>query len=452
MIARWSSAPVVVPRSGHCISRRDIDPDALKVMRRLNRCGHKAYLVGGGVRDLLLGRTPKDFDISTDAHPNRIKKLFRNCFLIGRRFRLAHIRFGDKVIETSTFRRKPEPVDATDEEEKVLYQHRDNTFGTPEEDAKRRDFTVNGLFYDLATFDLIDHVGGLKDLKRKVIRAIGDPDVRFREDPVRMLRAIRFASRLGFSIERRTLRALKKHAAEITRASAPRLYEEIGRLFAYRSGAGAFRLLFDTGMMAYLLPELDDFVRKGGGGAYTLWDYLAALDRCEAAGDTPSPTLALATLFYAPFRAALEEASRDGDDVVPQFVARDLLGPVAARFGIPRWQTYRVIRLLDSQRRFEGWRKGRFSKRRFVAHEGFAEAATLYELHLEVIGREVTSFPWRELERQVAGEQRKDDNRERKPERSRRGRGGRPPRRRGRRRWDGGGPPTSSAYPETRRR
>ena len=180
-------APRILPRPEHNVSRKDIDDDALKVLYRLKNAGFLGYLVGGGVRDLLLARKPKDFDISTDAHPPQVKKLFRNCFIIGRRFRLCHVRFGRKVIEVSTFRRQAEP-----EEGETLIR-RDNTFGTPEEDAFRRDFTVNALFYDVATFSIIDYVGGLEDVQQKVIRTIGDPVVRFREDPVRMLRAVSLA-------------------------------------------------------------------------------------------------------------------------------------------------------------------------------------------------------------------------------------------------------------------
>src|SRR6186997_2297136 len=190
--------PVIVPRAQHPISRRDIDPDALKVLYRLHESGYIGYLVGGSVRDLLLSRRPKDFDIGTSAHPYQVKKLFRNCWIIGRRFRLAHVRFGTKVIEVATFRRQvaageevvadgvPAPDPTTPEGEHLI--HRDNTFGTPEEDAFRRDFTVNALFYDIATFSVIDYVEGLEDLRAGIVRSIGDPDVRFLEDPVRMLR------------------------------------------------------------------------------------------------------------------------------------------------------------------------------------------------------------------------------------------------------------------------
>src|SRR5215813_8848778 len=205
--------PTIVARSDHSISRRDIDPDALKVLYRLHEHQHVAYLVGGSVRDLLLGRRPKDFDVGTSAHPHQVKKLFRNCWIIGRRFRLAHVKFGPKTIEVATFRRQvvpdalhavtpeieaavitsrdvvqpdeslPPEIEASDRGDRSRMIQRDNTYGTPEEDAFRRDFTVNALFYDIGTFAIIDYVGGLEDLERRVIRCIGDPHVRFVEDP-----------------------------------------------------------------------------------------------------------------------------------------------------------------------------------------------------------------------------------------------------------------------------
>src|SRR5919197_521053 len=221
--------PRVVPRAEHSISRRDIDPDALKVLYRLRQYDYTAYLVGGSVRDLLLGRRPKDFDIGTSAHPYQVKKLFRNCWIIGRRFRLAHVKFGQKVIEVATFRRQVEPgeevvadgvpaPDPTTPEGAHLIHH-DNTFGTPEEDAFRRDFTINALFYDIATFSIIDYVGGLDDLRAGIVRAIGDPEVRVREDPVRMIRAIALASRLNFKIEPALVDAIRTHRREILKSS-----------------------------------------------------------------------------------------------------------------------------------------------------------------------------------------------------------------------------------------
>src|SRR6188508_2270233 len=214
----------VLSRPEHAVSRKDIDPDALKVLYRLKNHGFLAYLVGGGVRDLLLSRKPKDFDIGTNAHPQQIKKLFRNCFVIGRRFRLCHIRFGRKVVEVSTFRRQ-----APAEEGDPLIK-RDNTFGSPEEDAFRRDFTVNALFYDIATFSVIDYVSGLEDLTNRLIRTIGDPEVRFREDPVRMLRAVALAARLGFTIHRDTLEAVRFLRGEIMKSSPARILDELYKI------------------------------------------------------------------------------------------------------------------------------------------------------------------------------------------------------------------------------
>ena len=205
-----SETPIVLPRAAHCISRNQIDEHALKVLYRLNRQGHLAYLVGGSVRDLLLGRTPKDFDVGTDATPNQVKTLFRNCFLVGRRFRLAHIRFrGNLLVEVATFRRNPEeeelPEDGDDH-----FHFVQNVFGSEREDAFRRDFTINALFYNIDDFSVIDHVGGLKDLEERVLRMIGDPLVRFEEDPVRMLRALEFSARLDFAIDEKIISAISQ--------------------------------------------------------------------------------------------------------------------------------------------------------------------------------------------------------------------------------------------------
>jgi poly(A) polymerase len=277
---RKAKRPVVYKRQEHCISRRNIDPAALKVLYRLSALGYTAYLVGGGVRDLLLGRVPKDFDVGTSARPNELKHIFRNCYLIGRRFRLAQIRFNDRVIETATFRQNSQSVGD-------IIEHaaegplEDNTFGTPETDASRRDFTVNGLFYDIKDFSVIDWVGGMKDLKHRIIRAIGDPNIRFVEDPVRMMRAVKFSSRLGFSIERKTLSAMKRHHSCILTASLPRVCEEVFRLFMYGHSAEAFRLMWKTGLLGDLLPELSKAIADTGGMRSPEWKYLKVLDKLE---------------------------------------------------------------------------------------------------------------------------------------------------------------------------
>ena len=279
-LKKKAKGPVVYTRPEHCISRKNIDPDALKVLYRLSSLGYTAYLVGGGVRDLLMGREPKDFDVGTSAKPNEVKRAFRNCFLIGRRFRLAHVRFGEKVIETATFRQNSQTVGE-------IIEHaaegplEDNTFGTPETDAYRRDFTVNGLFYDIKDFSVIDWVGGMKDIEKKIIRAIGDPDIRFQEDPVRMMRAVKFSSRLGFTIEKKTLAAMKRYHACILTASVPRVCEEVFRLFPYGHSAEAFRLMWEVGMLGDLLPELSAWIDATGGKKSPEWTYLAVLDEYE---------------------------------------------------------------------------------------------------------------------------------------------------------------------------
>lgn len=230
-----------------------LDPDALGVVHRLRSFGHQAYLVGGCVRDLLVGRQPKDFDVATSAHPGEIRAIFRNCRLIGRRFRLAHVYFrGGKVVETATFRTNPNgQSEGTD-----LLITRDNAFGTAEEDARRRDFTINGLFYDVVLGKVIDYVGGKADLERRVLRTIGDPDVRIQEDPVRLLRAVRFAAKMDFTIEPKTWEALVRHKGELARCAPARVLEEVFRLLRSGHSRGCFDLLLQLGALEILLPPL----------------------------------------------------------------------------------------------------------------------------------------------------------------------------------------------------
>ena len=261
--------PTVIARADHPISRSMIDPDALKVLTRLHQYEYRAFLVGGSVRDLLLGRRPKDFDIGTSAHPHEVKRLFRNCWIIGRRFRLAHVKFGTKTVEVATFRRQLSEQELAEQEAAVAeaneqaaaaepgrrdrpHAHpRDNTFGTPEEDAFRRDFTVNALFYDIGTFSIIDYTGGLDDLKARVIRSIGDPNVRFEEDPVRMLRAVVLAARLDFTIDPEVVDAIRRHAPLIAKASPARLPEEFYKILRSGSSAAAFHQLGEVGLLEH---------------------------------------------------------------------------------------------------------------------------------------------------------------------------------------------------------
>jgi poly(A) polymerase len=299
------SDPVIVERAAHSVSRSQIDPDALKVLYRLHQNNHIAYLVGGSVRDLLLGRRPKDFDIGTSAHPYQVKRLFKNCWVIGRRFRLAHVRFGAKTIEVATFRRKvtaeelaaaeealtTEPHEAPEHPSPDRLVHRENTFGTPEEDAFRRDFTINALFYDIATFAIIDYTGGLEDLRAGLVRSIGDPAERFHEDPVRMLRAIAMAARLGFTLDAPIDSAIGDGRREIARSAPARLIEEFYKLL--RSGASerAFRMMAERKLLEPIAHDL----QKGAGEP--LWRSLAAVDAYRRRHDEIPDTLSNAVLL-----------------------------------------------------------------------------------------------------------------------------------------------------------
>ncbi len=247
----------------HLLAQDQIDSHALYVMEKLRSAGFVAYLVGGSVRDLLLGHKPKDFDISTSAKPEEIRSLFRNSLLIGRRFRLAHIRFGKKVLEVSTFR-------SGDVENESLII-RDNQWGYPEEDALRRDFTINGLFYDSATQTIIDYVGGFEDLKKKMLRTIGPAYARFKQDPVRMIRLLKFRARFDFGVDSVAHIALLESRSEIVKSSQARVLEEMLRMLESGASQPFIRLMADHGLLAHLLPELTLFLEKeGGNDVYSL--------------------------------------------------------------------------------------------------------------------------------------------------------------------------------------
>ena len=386
--------PVICARADHCISRKNIDPDALKVLYRLSGLGYTAYLVGGGVRDLLLGRKPKDFDVGTSALPNEVRRAFRNCFLIGRRFRLAHVRFGQKVIETATFRQESQTVGE-------IIEHaaegpiEDNTFGTPETDAYRRDFTVNGLFYNIKDFSVIDYVGGLEDLKKRLIRSIGDPMIRFREDPVRMMRAIKFSARLGFDIERKTEKAIRALHSCILTAAVPRLCEELFRLFPYGCSEKAFRMMWKYGLLGDLLPDLAKFIDADGGEKSATWKYLSVLDRYERAMqergfDVPNGMRAAA--LYAAMAK-----SRPGR-------SREVLGAMASSLKVPKTTYFLATLLLDSVKRLS--QPPQRTLRRFVHNRDFADAIDFNRIVARAEGRdEKTIDDWDALSRETSKEQ-----------------------------------------------
>lgn len=320
----------IIARQEHGISRKIMSQNALRILYRLKDNGFVGYLVGGCVRDLLLGREPKDFDVVTNATPGEIKRLFRNCRLVGRRFRLAHIHFQGEIIEVATFRsqasNEPEP-DAKEADEAELRQRhprmlkdddgmilRDNVFGTPEEDALRRDFTVNALSYNIADFSIIDYTGGLADLNAGIIRTIGDPDVRFQEDPVRMLRAVRFAAQLGFTIEEQTRRALVAAADTIVRSAPPRLYDEMLKLLLSGEGAKCYDLLRRTGLFAALFPAFSSWLdAESDGFPHTRFgEMLGYVDSRTQQGDKVSPPLLLALLFGQYIDEKAERFRRQG--------------------------------------------------------------------------------------------------------------------------------------------
>lgn len=244
--------PLKISKEEHSLTKQQLDQDAVKVMLRLIRHGYRTYLVGGGVRDLLIGKEPKDFDISTDATPKEMRNLFRNCRIIGRRFKLAHVYFGGgKILEVSTFR-DVATIEGEDGNQALLPM--DNEYGTPETDAKRRDLTINGLFYDVSDGSIIDFVGGLEDLKNKVVRIIGDPDQRLQEDPVRMIRAVRHAARADFKIETKTFQSICKQSQLIRLCPQSRLYEEFIKDIRSGYAEKIFSLMTEVGLFEYLLP------------------------------------------------------------------------------------------------------------------------------------------------------------------------------------------------------
>ena len=398
-----------------------IDPDAAKIVKRLRRFGHTAYIVGGGVRDLLLQRTPKDFDIGTSARPNEVRKLFRNCRIIGRRFRLAHIYFHDKIIEVATFRsNQPEDLAAAEQaaaaeaaetpargpeggrghhgrrgggrshepaaeasaggspQEKDFLIRSDNVFGTPETDALRRDFTINALFYDTETGDVIDYVGGIADLDAGLLRMIGDPDVRLREDPIRILRAVRLAGRLGFTIHHDTLAAIRRHKGDVRLAAPPRVLEDLLRMFRKGGAETAMSLMHEVGVDEVVMPEL---LAAAHPGDYELQlKTFRSLDLATERGTEFSNATLLSLIFYPYVRRAI--SSHDLEGGAQAFNAIDrIVGPFEQRLIVPKKERERIRQILLAQKRFtQASHPKRFSTGTFIRKPFFPEAFDLFDI------------------------------------------------------------------------
>jgi len=382
--------PRVLARSEHPISRRFIDQNALKVLYRLHNAGYRACLVGGSVRDLMMGRTPKDFDVGTNAKPNEIRRLFSNSRIIGRRFRLVHVFYHDGgVVEVSTFRRDPDPDEQRGEPGELLITS-DNAYGTPRQDAFRRDFTINALFYDIADYSVIDHVGGIQDLERKLVRAIGDPDVRFQEDPVRMLRACEFAGRLGIGIEAKTQEAIHRQRKELEKASPARVTEEIVQLLKCGRAGAAMQWMLELGLLEVLLPEAYAMLTAGARGLGDFGQILPVIDRMVAADHPLSDTALLAALLLPKVmlrRMDIEAQqrkpmSRDAIEVMIQ----EEVAPFFARLTVSNLRAQQVLHALVGFQRLCEPRWTANERVRLARKPYFDDSMLLFEILVQATG------------------------------------------------------------------
>jgi len=365
----------VIPREQHALSRKDISPGALRVLYRLNEAGYAAFLVGGAVRDLLLGGHPKDFDIATDATPEDVKRLFRNCRLIGRRFRLAHVVFGDEIVEVATFRGSSD--DGSGDRHVVDGRIvRDNVYGSIEEDAIRRDFTVNALYYNIADFSVRDYVGGYEDLGRRELRLIGDPAQRYREDPVRMLRAVRLAAKLDFAIAPEARVPFAELGELLLHAPPARLFDETLKMLLAGNGLKSFRALESAGLLADVFPLTARALAFRGGEAFRalLEAGLAGTD-ARIAGDKPvTPAFLFAILLWGAVRAQVEREIAKGVEpaLAWQRVSNHVMSEQAKHVAIPRRFGMVMEEIWTLQPRFEDRQKKRVF--RLLAHPRFRAA------------------------------------------------------------------------------
>jgi poly(A) polymerase len=375
--------PLIIRREEHPISRANISANALKVLYRLKEAGYQAFLVGGAVRDLLLGITPKDFDVATNAHPDQVKQLFRNCRLIGRRFHLAHVRFGNEIIEVATFRAAHTPIDddnSVDEAgHRVLDERgrivRDNLYGTIDEDVWRRDFTANALYYNINDFSIWDYVGGVADARARVLKLIGDPQTRYREDPVRMLRAVRFAAKLGFTMHADTVEPIPKLAWMLDGIPPARLFDEVNKLFLAGFATSAFPKLQELGLLEHLFPDVAAALAEGETAASRLLRLgLAGTDERVRAGKPVTPTFLFAVLLWPAIRKAYESMPHQEGAMAAELVGacEIVTARQQSRVAIPKRFTLPMREIIALQPRFER-REGRRALR-LLAHPRFRAA------------------------------------------------------------------------------
>ena len=384
-VRRLKITPTVIPRSQHIISRTKINDNALKVLYRLKNAKYKAYLVGGAVRDILLGRMPKDFDVVTDARPEQIRELFRNCRLIGRRFRLAHIQFGKEIIEVSTFRAPHHISDKNEGQEKDGRIIRDNVYGDIDDDVWRRDFTINSLFYNIEDFSIVDYVGGIKDLEIGQLRLIGDPSKRYTEDPVRILRAIRFASKLNLKIHSDTEKPIKEYSNLLKNIPSARLYEEILKLFLNGHATETFILLRKYNLFKYLFPQADQLLhptchtldKNQKNDSYEfIMRALNNTDQRINTGDSATPGFLLAAMLWEPVRILSSEyISNNLPEVEAAKLAGDaIISKQISSTSIPRRFTHMARDIWTLQIRLKQTKKRTF---RVLMHPRFRAAYDL---------------------------------------------------------------------------
>ena len=426
---RSSDGPTIIARPDHNVSRSDVSSSALKVLYRLHKAGYQAFLVGGCVRDALLELHPKDFDVATDASPDEVRALFSNCRLIGRRFRLAHVRFGREVIEVATFRAsgddaKADPDAVQDQEGRIL---RDNVYGTIDSDIWRRDFTCNALYYNIADFSIWDYAGGIEDIRQRRIVLIGDPETRLREDPVRMLRAVRFAAKLDFDIADDVSASIHENAALLNSVPAARLFDEFLKLFQSGYTEKTFALLWEYRLFDQLFPETSAALDKDEAFGRFVHAALVSTDRRIAEDKPVTPMFLLGVMFWAPVvRAAEKRRAREkmSESQAIALCAYELAGMHQSHISIPKRFSAPMRDMLALQPRFEQVKGRRAMK--LLDHRRFRAAYDFMMLRAEVgqFDSDVAQF-WTDVQTQDLTQRMKsfgiDD--ERKQPRRRRSRG-----------------------------